>query len=75
MAKKRSVYYAKLHATTFIPGWGNLSDTLPPAKSVIGSVKMTRLENGDVLVHGERKEVIVPAANIQIMEVGPEYDE
>lgn len=44
------VKWAKLHSTIFIPGVGNLKDTLPPDNKTLPEFAMTRLINGDIVL-------------------------
>lgn len=44
----RKVVYAKLHAGVFIPGVGNLADTLPSASKTLKDFTMTKQEDGNL---------------------------
>jgi len=42
------VVYAKLHAGVFIPGVGNLSDTLPPSNKTLKDFAMSKQDDGNL---------------------------
>jgi len=44
----QKVTYAKLHAGVFIPGVGNLADTLPPLGKTLQNFTMTKQEDGNL---------------------------
>jgi hypothetical protein len=70
MSKTR-VLYAKLHAPTFLPGIGQIKDTLPPDNSK-AKCAMYVGEQGIELKFENGREGLVPFANVQIMEVKSE---
>lgn len=44
----RKVVYAKLHAGVFIPGVGNLAETLPPVSKTLKGFAMTKQSDGNL---------------------------
>lgn len=66
------VVYAKLHATFFIPGEGNMKDTLPPQDKTLKNLEMTYLEGGSLLMTWDskpgtkqvRKRFVIGAASV-----------
>lgn len=48
--KVLKVVYAKLHAGVFIPGVGNLADTLPPMMKTLKDFEMTKQVDGNLLL-------------------------
>lgn len=74
----RKVVYAKLHAGIFIPGVGNLADTLPPASKTLKDLSMTKQEDGNLLITwtdlslGKYQAAEVGASNIIVIAYEPE---
>jgi hypothetical protein len=62
----RKIVYAKLHTGVFIPGVGNLSDTLPPAGKTLRNFTMSTKANGNLYLSWEDER----AATNQAAEVG-----
>lgn len=65
----RKIIYAKLHATTFLPGVGQLSDSLPPKDKSLGLI-MTESSDGIILdgVDAAKRpfSAVIPWPNVQI---------
>ena len=74
----RKVIYAKLHAGVFIPGVGNLADTLPPASKTLTDLTMSKQEDGNLLISwtslntAQRLSAEVGASNIIVLAYEPE---
>lgn len=62
----RKVTYAKLHAGVFIPGVGNLADTLPPQSKTLQGFTMTKVDGGNLLLQWKDEKT----ATNQAAEVG-----
>lgn len=62
----RKVVYAKLHAGVFIPGVGNLADTLPPMNKTLKNFTMSAQASGALYLSWEDERT----ATNQAAEVG-----
>jgi hypothetical protein len=62
----RKVVYAKLHAGIFIPGVGNLADTLPPLNKTLKNFTMSTQASGNLYLSWEDERT----ATNQAAEVG-----
>ena len=74
----RKVVYAKLHAGVFIPGVGNLADTLPPASKTLTDFVMYESAFGGLILEWKNLSIAknlsasIPSANIQVIAYEPE---
>lgn len=68
----RKVVYARLHAGAYVPGAGELGTTFPSQSKTLENLSMNTAELGlhiSFTYRGVNKEVIIPAANVIIMEL------
>lgn len=70
MSKK--VKFAKFHAGLFLPGLGNIGDTLPSASKTLQNLSMTLVQEG-LLISSKGVDIIVPSANVVLMQLEEEY--
>jgi hypothetical protein len=72
------VVYAKLHAGVFIPGVGNLADTLPPQNKTLKNLSMTKQDDGNLQLTWEdertatKQSAEVGSSNIIVIGYAPE---
>lgn len=76
--KRQRVTYAKLHASFFIPGLGELKNTLPPDNKTFVGFCMWRSDVGGLILEasGKSGSVVaeIPSANIVGMVLGAVVD-
>lgn len=62
----RAISYAKLQTGTFIPGFGNIGDTLPPMGKTL-NLQMLHTDPGlYVNINNFKAEALIPWANVQV---------
>lgn len=76
MAKQ--VRYAYLHNGIFIPGVGNLKETLPPDNKTLKNFQMAKLDDGNLELTwfdpatASNRRVEIGAANVKLIDYAPE---
>lgn len=74
--RKFKLKYAKLHASVFVPGFGDLSDTLPPITKSLSGVEFFADETGNVfLKYKEKYHSVVPSTNMKVVTFGEPVEE
>lgn len=71
----RKVIHARFHQGVYVPGAGDLGNTLPPSSKNLENLAMTIDELGLLVTftfRGFNVEALVPSANIVIMTLAPE---
>lgn len=71
----RKVIFARLQTTAHIPSVGNLENTFPPASKNLKDLDMVTTPDGLSIKFNYmsvKKELLVPFANIILMELAPE---
>lgn len=71
---KRQVVYAKTHSNIFVPGIGEMTQTLPPANKTV-ELKMFLTSEGlvlDAARNGVKVEILIPHTNVALMVLAPE---
>ena len=70
MSKK--VKFAKFHAGLFLPGLGNIGETLPSQNKTLSDLTMILVPEG-LLISAKGVDIVVPSANVVLMQLEEKY--
>lgn len=74
----RTVLYARLQTEAYVVGAGSLGNVFPSQSKTLKNLSMTALDQGlniSFEYSGLKKELLIPLANVILMELAPESND